>query len=135
MLTITGGKAAYIARSRWVAPAAVLFNAAVASAFDADPGPVRLVSRGQQAKSQYALRLDVRSFETLYEAGPEAAPTVLVRVRAVLNNTDLSKTSEQIFETRTKAADNRVGAIVEAYDKGLADVLAQLVAWTNANAS
>jgi cholesterol transport system auxiliary component len=134
ILTITGGKAAFIAQSRWVSPASVLFNEAVAAAFDADPGPVRLVSRGQQAKTAYALRLDVRNFETRYESGPDGAPTVVVRVRAVLTNSDLSKTAEQIFETRTRASDNRVGAIVAAYDKGMADVLGQLVAWTNANA-
>ncbi|MDB5422816.1 MAG: hypothetical protein JWQ29_232, partial [Phenylobacterium sp.] len=124
----------FIAQSRWVSPASVLFNEAVAAAFDADPGPVRLVSRGQQAKTAYALRLDVRNFEARYESGPDGAPTVVVRVRAVLTNSDLSKTAEQIFETRTRASDNRVGAIVAAYDKGMADVLGQLVAWTNANA-
>ena len=134
ILTITGGKAAFVAQSRWVAPAGVLFNAAVANAFDADTGRIRLISRGQQAKIGYALRLDVRNFETRYDAGPEAAPTVVVRVRAVLTSADLSKTAEQIFEVSTRAGDNRVGAIVSAYDKSLADVLGQVVAWTNANA-
>ena len=135
ILTITGGKAAFVAQSRWVAPAGVLFNAAVANAFDADTGRIRLISRGQQAKIGYALRLDVRNFETRYDAGPEAAPTVVVRVRAVLTSADLSKTAEQIFEVSTRAGDNRVGAIVSAYDKSLADVLGQVVAWTNANAA
>lgn len=134
ILTITGGKAAFVAQSRWVAPASVLFNEAVANAFDAATGRVRLVSRGQQAKIGYALRLDVRNFETRYDAGPEAAPTVVVRVRAALTSTDLSKSSEQIFEVKTRAGDNRVGAIVSAYDKSLGDVLGQVVAWTDANA-
>jgi len=134
ILTINGGKAAYIARSRWVAPAGVLWNEAVTHAFDADPGKVRLVSRGQQAKSDYALRLDVRNFEARYDAGPDSAPTVVVRVRAVLNKADLSKTHEQIFAASAKASDNRVGAIVSAYDKATADVLGQIVTWTNDNA-
>ena len=135
ILTITGGKAAFIAQSRWVAPAGVLFNEAVATAFDADAGKVRLVSRGQQARSDYALRLDVRNFETRYESGPDSAPTVIVRIRAVLTNADLTKTAEQIFEARTRAGGNRVGAIVAAYDQALGDVLSQVVAWTSANAS
>ena len=134
ILTITGGKAAFVAQSRWVAPAGVLFNEAVAKAFDAAPGRVRLVSRGQQAKIGYALRLDVRNFETRYDAGPEGAPTVVVRVRAALTSTDLSKTAEQIFEVKTRAGDNRVGASVSAYDKSVDGVLGQVVAWTNANA-
>ena len=134
ILIITGGKAAFVAQSRWVAPAGVLFNEAVAHAFDADTGRVRLISRGQQAKIGYALRLDVRNFETRYDAGPDAAPRVVVRVRAILTSADLSKTAEQIFEVGTRAGDNRVGAIVSAYDKSLGDVLGQVVAWTNANA-
>jgi cholesterol transport system auxiliary component len=135
ILTINGGKVAYIAQSRWVAPAGVLFNEAVTAAFDADPGPVRLISRGQQAKSDYALRLDVRNFETRYDAGPHGAPTVVIRVRAVMTKSDLSKTAEEIFEARAKASDNRVGDIVAAYDKAVADVLGQLVTWTNASAA
>jgi len=135
LLTINGGKAAFIAQSRWVAPAGVLFNEAVVSAFDADGGKVRLISRGQQGKSAYALRLDVRNFEARYESGPDSAPTVVVRVRAVLTNADLTKTAEQIFESRSKAANNRVGAIVEAYDKATSEVLGQVVGWTNTNAS
>ena len=108
ILTITGGKAAYIAQSRWVAPAGVLWTQAVVAAFDADPGRVRLISRGQQAKSDYALRLDVRNFETRYDSGPDSAPTVVIRVRGVMNKADLSKTSEQIFEAKARASDNRV---------------------------
>jgi len=135
MLTITGGKAAFIAQSRWVAPAGVLFNEAVAAAFDANTGRTRLISRGQQARSDYALRLDVRNFEARYEAGPDSAPTVVVRVRAVLTSADLTRTAEQIFDVRAKAGDNRVGAIVAAYDKALGDVLGQIIAWTNDKAA
>ncbi len=132
ILTIGGGKAAYIAQSRWVAPAAVLWNQAVVRAFDAEKGKVRLVSRGQQARGAYALRLDVRNFETRYDAGPESAPTVLVRVRAVLTSADYAKTTEQVFEAKATAADNRVGAIVGAYDEAVNDALGQIVNWTNA---
>jgi cholesterol transport system auxiliary component len=133
LLTISGGKAAYVAQSRWVEPAGVLWNEAVSAAFDADAGRVRLVSRGQQAKSSYALRLDVRNFEARYDAGPNNPPTVVVRLRAVMTTADLSSTVEKIFEARTKASDNRVGAIVSAYDKAVAEVLGELVGWTNAN--
>jgi cholesterol transport system auxiliary component len=132
MLTITGGKAAYIAQSRWVAPAAVLFDEAVSQAFDASP--IRLIARGQQGRYAYALRLDVRNFETRYDAGPDGPPTVVVRVHAALNRADQSLVGEQMFEASAPAADNRVGAIVEAYNKALAAVLGKLVAWTQATA-
>jgi cholesterol transport system auxiliary component len=133
ILTIDGGKAAYIAQSRWIAPASVLWNQAVQAAFDADPGPVRLNVRGQAGRSEYVMRLDVRTFEARYEDGAGAAPTVVVRVRGVMSNRDMSKVTEQVFEVKTRASDNRVGAIVAAYDKSVADVLAKVVAWVNSS--
>ncbi len=132
LLTVTDGRVAYIAETRWVAPAAVLWDEAVANAFDADPGPARLISRGEPASAEFVLRLDVRNFEAHYDAGPKAAPTVLVRVRAaMMRGSDRNRVVEQVFEARAKAADNRVTAIVPAYDKAVAEVLKQIVDWTN----
>ena len=133
ILTITGGKVAYIAESRWVAPAETLFNEAVANAFDASP--VRLIARGQQGRTAYALRLDVRDFETRYDHGAKAAPTVVVRLHAALTRSDQTSVGEREFEARAPASDNRVSAIVEAYDKAVADVIGKLVAWTEASAT
>jgi len=133
ILTISGGKAAYIAESRWVAPAVVLFDEAVGQAFDASP--IRLIARGQQGRSAYALRLDVRNFEARYAGGSDAAPTVVVRVHAALSRSDQTIVGEQIFEASVPAADNRVGAIVAAYDRAVGDVLGKLVAWTEATAT
>jgi cholesterol transport system auxiliary component len=132
LLTITGGHAAYVADSRWVAPASVLFDQAVSQAFDASP--VRLIARGQQGKAAYALRLDVRNFEAHYDNGDKAAPTVVVRLHAALNKADQTLVGEQMFEAKVTAGDNRVGAIVSAYDKALGEVIGKLVAWTQASA-
>jgi cholesterol transport system auxiliary component len=131
ILTITGPRAAYIADARWVAPAEVLFEEAVANAFEAGSGRVRLVARGEPARSAYSLRLDVRNFETEY--GADGTPTVLVRIRALMSG-DQRQTplAEQIFEARVPAAENRVTAIVAAYDAALAKVLGEIVAWANA---
>jgi cholesterol transport system auxiliary component len=133
ILTVDGGKAAYIAQSRWVAPAEVLFDEAVSKAFDASP--VRLLARGQQGRAAYALRLDVRNFEARYPAGPNSAPTVVVHLHAALTRSDQTSVGEQEFEARVPAADNRVGAIVSAYDKAVADVIGKLVAWTETSAT
>jgi cholesterol transport system auxiliary component len=132
LLTVTGGHAAYVADTRWVAPASVLFDQAVSQAFDASP--VRLIARGQQGKAAYALRLDVRNFEAHYDNGDKAAPTVVVRLHAALNKADQTLVGEQMFEAKVTAGDNRVGAIVSAYDKALGEVIAKLVAWTQASA-
>lgn len=135
LLTISGERAAYVAQSRWVAPATVLFDQALMAAFEAGPGPVRLVSRGERAPTAYALRTDVRNFEVRYDRGEEAAPLIVVRVRATLtSNQDNAVVAEQIFEASVRAGDNRVGAFVAAYDQATSDVLQQLVAWTAAQA-
>ncbi len=133
ILTISSGKVAYIAESRWVAPAQVLFDQAVSKAFDASP--VRLLDRGQQGRAAYALRLDVRNFEARYASGPNAPPLVVVNLHAALTRVDQSSVGEKDFEVRALATSNRVGAIVEAYDKALSKALGQLVAWTQASAT
>ncbi|WP_293676443.1 ABC-type transport auxiliary lipoprotein family protein [uncultured Phenylobacterium sp.] len=135
LLTVDGGKIAYVAETRWVTPAAVLWDEAVLAAFDADPGPVRLISRGEPATADYVLRLDVRNFEARYLSGPKLAPTVVVRVRAAMTGrADRALIAERIFEKQVPAADNRVGAIVSAYDKAVAEVLAEVVTWTTEQA-
>ncbi len=101
ILTMEGGKAAYVAQTRWVAPASVLWTEAVQNAFDSDPGRVRLSVRGQVGRNDYVLRLDVRTFEARYESGVGSAPTVIVRVRGVMTKMDMTKVNEQIFEVKT----------------------------------
>jgi cholesterol transport system auxiliary component len=135
LLTITNGKAAYVAETRWVAPAAVLWDEAVVAAFDADDGHVRLIARGEPASASYVLRLDVRNFEAQYDQGPKAPPVVVVRVRGAVTSTQGGGLiAEKLFEKRIRAGDNRVTAIVPAYDRAVAEVLSDIVAWTNEQA-
>ncbi|WP_421737233.1 ABC-type transport auxiliary lipoprotein family protein [Caulobacter sp.] len=132
LLTITDGEAAYIAGARWVSPASVLFDEAVARAFEADPGRARLIGRGEVAKADLVLRLEVRSFEAVYVNGPKAPPEVLVQVRGVINrNSDRALVGDQIFEARATASSNRVGAIVQAYDAANAKVLSEITTWVD----
>lgn len=133
LLTITDGEAAYIAGARWVSPAVVLFDEAVARAFESDASRARLVTRGETGKSVMALRLEVRSFETVYVDGPKAPPEVFVEIRAVMTrNGDRALLGDKVFQARVKAADNRIGAIVPAYDAANDKVLSEIVAWVSA---
>ena len=134
ILTMTGAEAAYVASARWVAPASVLFEEAVARAFDANTGPARLVTRGEVREAASVLRLDVRQFETVYDRGQDAAPMVVVRVRATLvSRDDRALAAEDIFQAEIRAGDNRVSQIVSAYDAAVGQVLAELVDWSNRN--
>jgi cholesterol transport system auxiliary component len=134
ILTVTDGKVAYIAESRWVAPAAVLWDEALTGAFDGDNGKVRLRPRAQPASPPNNRRDYVRTTAPHNAPAPPAAPTVLVRVRASLVGRTGTAAGEQLFEARKPAGDNRVGAIVSAYDAAVRDVLGQLVTWTDAQA-
>ncbi len=130
LLSVTDGEAAYIAGARWVSPAIVLFDEAVARAFEADNSRARLVTRGETAKAVMALRLEVRSFETDYVNGPKAAPEVLVEIRAVMTRSnDRTLLGDKVFVARVKAADNRLSAIVPAYDQAVGQTLSEIVTW------
>lgn len=132
MLGLTGAEAAYIADARWVAPAAVLFDEAVARAFDANTGQARLVTRGEVANAHYILRLDVRNFEAVYENGRDASPVVVMRMRAVMTRTQTREVvGEKLFEASVPAGANRVTAIVGAFNRATGQVVTELVAWTN----
>jgi len=131
ILTLTGAEAAYIGQARWVSPASVLFDEAVARAFDANPGAARLVARGGVAQAPYRLALDVRDFQVVYDNG--RTPTVVVRVRAVLTRVeDRTVAGDELFAAEVKARRNRVGDIVEAFDAANGQTIGKIVAWTNA---
>jgi len=130
LLSVTNGEAAYIADARWVSPAIVLFDEAVARAFEGPDSQARLVTRGEAVKAAMALRLEVRSFETDYINGPKAAPEVLVEIRAVMTRSnDRALLGDKVFVARVKAADNRLSAIVPAYDQAVGQTLSEIVAW------
>ncbi|MGE5500325.1 MAG: ABC-type transport auxiliary lipoprotein family protein [Ignavibacteriales bacterium] len=131
ILTITGGEAAYVKDARWVSPAAILFEEAVTRAFRG--GRARLLQRGDVAQAQYALKLEVQSFETSYDA-PNSAPEVVVAVHGLLSrNTDRTVVGDRVFTARAQASDNRMSGIVPAYDQAVGDALGQLTGWVNSS--
>ena len=131
ILTTTGDQAAYIAGARWVAPASQLFDQAETVAFERSAGPVRLLRTGDASAAPLSLRLDVQTFEARYLAGPTAAPTVVVSVHALLVAARTRKVvDDQVFDSQQAAGDNRVGAIVTAFNAATTDVLSRIVEWT-----
>ncbi len=135
MLTTNGNQAAYIASSRWVSPAGLLFDEAEERAFDADDGPARLMRRGEMSGAVAELKLEVQTFEARYPGDLKAAPTVVVEVRATLTAAnDRHIVDQKIFASKQPVADNRVGEIVRGFDAGTVEVLSQVAAWTDAEA-
>lgn len=135
LLGVTGSEAAYIAGARWVSPALMLYSDALETRFGSQARMVRLIGRRELTPTTRLLDVDVRAFETRYDyAG--AAPTVVITVRArLLRFPERTVVSEQTFTVSQPAGENRVSAIVEAYDLATRDVNTQIVAWTDANAT
>jgi cholesterol transport system auxiliary component len=131
ILTTNGTEAAYIAGSRWVSPASTLFDQAEQQAFDQSGGAARLLHRGDPALAPVGLTLDVQSFEARYSGDPKAAPIVVVTVHAMLTSAaDRRVLGDHTFVSRVPASDNRVSAIVDAFNSATTDVLTQIVGWT-----
>lgn len=131
ILTVTNGQAAYVSGARWVSPASVLFDEQVMRAFQDAGGPARLIGRGEIARSDSYLKLDVRTFETRYDQGMNAPPRVVVEINVTLTRNDQTLVGSTTIVGEARAADNRVGPIVQAYDAALGEALGKLVQWVN----
>ncbi|OXE37056.1 MAG: ABC transporter [Phenylobacterium zucineum] len=132
ILTVTGSQVAYLAKSRWAEPAEVLFNEALLRAFNAGPGPARLVIRGEPARADYTLRLDVQRFEAVYDRGARAAPEVCLEIHMVLSRTsNPAQIKDETLAVKARASDNRVSAIVRAFDQAVGKAVAAIIAKTN----
>ena len=132
ILTVTGDEAAYISGARWVSPAVLLFTEAVQRAYDARAQGLRLSVRGALGRTQGSVRVAVRDFQAEYRQGQAAAPTIVVTLHARLTRSDGQVVDERDFQAVQPAADNRVAAIVPAFDAATGQALAALVSWTDA---
>lgn len=134
ILGVTGTETAYIAGARWVSPAADLYMESLENAFSAQATRVRAIGPRELSRGEHSLNVDMRAFEARYDA-PGLAPTVVVTARVrLLALPDRSVAAERTFTVQQPAAENRVAAIVEAFDIATRDLNTQIVAWTDANA-
>jgi cholesterol transport system auxiliary component len=130
LLGVTGNETAYIKGARWVSPAEILFNDSLENAFNAQPDKVRLIGRRDPGLSTRVLSVDVTTFETRYDA-PGGMPTVVITARARMTILpERSVADEQVFTVSQPASENRVSAIVSAFDIASRDLNAQIVDWT-----
>ncbi|MGH6985585.1 MAG: ABC-type transport auxiliary lipoprotein family protein [Caulobacteraceae bacterium] len=133
ILTVNGGQAAYIAGSRWVATASDQFRQAAYVAFERQGqvggGAARLLAEGEIAPARWRLQLDVRRFDVDLTGNP----VIEVEVAASLSRIGGAPTTfAKRFAVRTPAGEDRVGAMVGAFDEAVTTVLSQIAAWTNA---
>lgn len=134
LLGVTGSEAAYIGGARWVSPALMLYSDALEASFASQARTVRLIGRRELTPTTRLLDVDVRAFETRYESAG-GSPSVVITARArLLRFPERTVVAEQTFTVSQPAGENRVSAIVEAYDVATRDLNTQIVTWTDANA-
>lgn len=133
LLTVNGGQLAYIAASRWAAPADDMLADAIDAAFLRQGRTVRLAERRDLAAAPVSLDVDVLALETRYVNGSDAAPVVVLSAHArLVRRSDREVVAERTFALSEAASDNRVGAIVQAYDAAVGRFTGDLVGWTEA---
>ena len=130
LLSVTGSEAADIAGARWVSPAVSLFQTALDQALDGRGGRLSRVSHGEPATADLRLSIEVERFEVEYDQGAGAAPAVRIEAHAALDRPGTpAARRERGFAVVVRASDNRVAAIVHAYDEAVSQTLDQLVVW------
>jgi cholesterol transport system auxiliary component len=133
ILTVQGAETSYIGGARWVGPASVLFRQALEQAFDTAAPGVHLRGRGEPGKLAASLGLEVVRFEADYP-NAKGAPVVRITLRARLSTVDARPILAETFDVAEPATDNRVTAIVAAYNRAATKALTSLAEWVDQNA-
>jgi len=146
ILGVTGLETAYIGGARWVSPASTLFDDSLKAAFANRADRIRVLGRREPGTPPLILQVTVTTFEARY-AAPGAVPDVVVTARAQLRSTperragggtirpEEGRSVERVFNVTQPAGDNRVSAIVAAFDTATRDINTQIADWTIASAN
>nr|WP_314433894.1 ABC-type transport auxiliary lipoprotein family protein [uncultured Brevundimonas sp.] len=142
ILGVTGLETAYIGSARWVSPASTLFDDSLKAAFANRADRIRVLGRREPGTPPMVLQVTVTTFEARY-AAPGAAPEVVVTARAQLRSTperqaggaadirpEQGRSVERVFTVTQPAGENRVSAIVAAFDTATRDINTQIADWT-----
>lgn len=131
LLGVTGTETAYIKGARWISTAETLFDDSLRAAFSGQTGKVRLLGGRDVSTADLVLGLEVTAFEVRY-ATP-GAPVVTIEARGRLTRLpERAAIEDRTFKVEVPAAENRVSAIVRAYDAAVLDFNAQVVDWIDA---
>ncbi|MBA4808035.1 ABC-type transport auxiliary lipoprotein family protein [Brevundimonas sp.] len=141
ILGVTGTETAYIGGARWVSPAATLFDDSLKAAFANRADRIRVLGRREPGTPPLVLQVSVTTFEARYSS-PGAVPDVIVTARAQLRSTperqaaggairpEQGRSVERVFTVTQPATENRVAAIVDAFDRATRDINTQIADWT-----
>jgi cholesterol transport system auxiliary component len=118
ILTVSGTRVMYLAKSRWVAAAPELFDAALVQSLGRNAVEVRTVQKGQLQAPAYILLVDVSHFEARYVGDEKAPPEITIDARVQLLRRSNRTTIGEWTVTKVEPANaNRVTSIVAAFDQ------------------
>jgi cholesterol transport system auxiliary component len=124
---MTGTQASYIAKTRWIAPASDLFDMAEIAAIERRAPGIMAVRGGNPVRVEYLLFVDVRRFEANYSGGAGMPPEIVIEAQVrLVRRSDRATVGDWSVAHREPAAENRVGAIVAAFDRATAAVTAEV---------
>ena len=130
-IQMADGHIAYMAASRWIAPAPRILQTLVVDTFNASDSRLAPVLPEDGVRADYELRLDLREFEAVYDQGDGRAPLIRVRLAARLVARDGRRLAgSSVFVGEARASANRVGSIVAAFDQAATQVSRELSDWT-----
>ena len=131
----------YFEYANWIDFAPKMVQALIIESFE-NSGKIISVGREQIGlRSDFVLKTELREFQAEYEdrlpvdtkeLGPNApAPWVRVRLNAKLVKMPQREiVAHQTFERRVRAQENRMNAIIDAFDDALGKTLKSVVVWT-----
>ena len=131
----------YFEYANWIDFAPKMVQALIIESFE---NSAKIVSVGREQiglRSDFVLKTELREFQAEYEdklpagtkeLGPNApAPWVRVRLNAKLVKMPQREiVAHQTFERRVRAQENRMNAIIDAFDDALGKTLKSVVVWT-----
>lgn len=130
ILTTTGNQAAYIAKTRWTAPARELFDSVALRRLQGISPQITVVRIGQRPVVDYLLSIDVRRFEADYSRHSEAPDAVIDARAQLVRVADRAIVGDWVVVQREPAQENRVTAIVAAFDRATATTTTRFASLT-----
>lgn len=122
ILTTRGSNVAYVADSRWIAPAPDLFDAALRREFSRSVPEVRFIGPAEGLRPDLILNVEVRRFEAVYTEGSAPVIAMEANVRLV-RGADRTPIGEWTFASSKPATADKVTSLVSAYDDAAKEII------------
>lgn len=120
----------YYANSGWTDRAPLMVQTLLVDSFENTRKIVAVSRDSISVRPNYVLQTDLREFQAEY-FHDSGAPIVRVRIAAkIVAMPDRLIIASRAFERCYRAKENKVPAVVRAYDEALGSVMRRLVTWT-----